>query len=176
MERRKLAALVSFFLVFFVVNILHWQKESIMDHGISVFVPLYPMDLPEKPQRFLPLKYRSFMPSTAILSETGKIVITVDPDTYHARFVRMHQPDLPLQPGEHLLSYRVRRSGGLTSHNTDTNLYFADDAFLIPQDETNMDYVHALFALLRVGKNGRAYLVGLADQDLRLLGRKPFDF
>lgn len=174
-NKRQIFAVVSFCLTLLTVNFFYMQKVSILRNGASVFMPIYPLSSPQSGQRFLSVDYISPIPNTVILSEKGVIIITIDPMRV-GQFKRIFQKGIPLSPDEHFLAYRIKRLEGLTSYNAVASVSFAEDEFFIPPGDTAEDYVNAVYAFLRIGKNGRAYLVGLADKDFRLLGQKPFDF
>lgn len=176
MKHRKTAAIIAFLLTLFVTGALYYQKNQVIKNGISAFMPIFPIPHPKENQRILSIAYRSPVPSTQILSESGMIVISLDRATRAVKFERLYEKGSPLGIGEFLLAYRVKRAEGLTSHNVNALISFADDDFFVPPDEDAKSYINAVYALLRIGSNGRAYLVGLADKDFRLLGAKPLDF
>lgn len=174
-HKRPLFAVLTFILTLCVISFFYYQKAATLHHGASFFMPIYPLMTPRKDQRSFPIDYISPIPNTGILSERGKIVITIDPMRI-GQFKAFYQKSMTLSENDHLLSYRIKRLSGLTSYNVLPSISFADDDFIIPVGESAYDYVNAVYAFLRVGKNGRAYLIGLADKDFRLLGQKPFDF
>jgi len=95
------------------------------------------------------------------LERRGRLVVTLD-ENHVARFVRVHAGE-PLQPGEHLLRYRMRNSWMTVGAE---NYTFGDDY---------QGFRSAVqYAEFRLAPDGTTVLVGVCGPDFKLLEpRKP---
>jgi uncharacterized membrane-anchored protein len=93
------------------------------------------------------------------LEPSGFLVVTLDANQV-ASFVRVHAGE-PLQPGEHLLRYRL----------SNTWLTVGADSFTCESGH-EVYYAAALYAEFRVAPNGDCVLVRLLDPKFKPLGPK----
>jgi uncharacterized membrane-anchored protein len=138
-----------------VLATINWQiaaKQSILDHGVTMLVPLRPVDPRSLMQGdYMALRYADPLPNAETAPERWVMVVTLEDDVIHFR----HLDDgKPLAAGEHRLAYR--RDG--------SNVLFAADSFLFQEGQADR-YARARYAVLKVADNGTALLHGLADAE-----------
>ena len=133
-----------------------WQKEQLLERGDVVLLELAPVDPRSLIQGdYMRLDYaiaRGILGTTS-WSRDGHVVVTLSPSGV-ARFVRLHDPLVPLATGERLLQYRKRGS----------RIRVGSDAFFF-QEGTARKYAEARYGELRVDADGGSVLVGLRDAD-----------
>ena len=143
-----------------VPNYAIFQKERQLASGTPMLVELAPVD----PRSLIQGDYMRLdyaigrqLGSGIDGPRDGRIVVSLDRDSV-ARFVRVHQPGMPVGPGERLLQYR-RRHG---------RLRIGTDAFYFQEGQSER-YVGARYGELRVDPMGGSMLVGLRDRERRPL-------
>lgn len=138
------------------------QRERIVATGTPMLLELAPRDPRSLMQGdYMRLAYalNSQAQQASLGATDGHLVVRID-ERNVASFVRMHDPSVPLAPGEHLLRYRVRAG----------QLRTASEAFFF-EEGTAGRYQRARYAELRVSPRGLAVLVGVRDAELRPLSR-----
>lgn len=162
---RAVLVLGGLLLVLLVPNYAILQKERLLDDGTVVLLELAPVDPRSLIQGdYMRLDYavaRGLSGATGRLEDVGRsapnvprdghIVVRLD-DRGVASFVRWHDPEAPLAPGEHLLQYRRRGS----------TIRIATDAFYFQEGHARR-YERARYGELRVDESGGSVLVGLRD-------------
>jgi uncharacterized membrane-anchored protein len=147
-------------LILIVTNILIFQKEQLLSSPQGILLELAPRD----PRSLIQGDYMAL--AYAITREVpaqdlpadGHLVVAVGANNL-ARYVRVHDPQTALAPGELLLRYRVR--GGL--------LHVGSESFLFQEGQA-ASYEQARYAELRVDGAGESLLVGLRGPDREVLG------
>jgi uncharacterized membrane-anchored protein len=149
-------------LVLAVPTALVVQKERLLANGTTMLLELAPVDPRSLIQGdYMALDYamvREVPYAEGVSPRTGQIVVRLD-DRGVARFVRLHDGDSRLGPGEHLLTYRVRRG----------RLRVGTDAFHF-QEGHAARYQRARYGEVRVAASGTSVLVGLRDSSRAVLG------
>ena len=133
-----------------------WRKEQLLQRGDVALLELAPVDPRSLIQGdYMRLDYAITrgIQDRGSWSRDGRIVVTLAPDGV-ARFVRLHNPVVPLAPGERLLQYRKRGA----------RVRVGSDAFFF-QEGTARKYAGARYGELRVDADGGSVLVGLRDAD-----------
>lgn len=152
---RRTLVLVGLALVLGVSGALVASKERLLASGTVVLLELAPVDPRSLMQGdYMRLDYaiaRDLSGATDTQPETGELVVGLD-SAGVARFVRRHDSDGALAPGEHLLRYRRRGS----------RVRIGTDAFYF-QEGTADRYARARYGEVRVARDGASVLVGLRD-------------
>lgn len=136
------------------------QKENLLANGQVVHLELVPVDPRSLIQGdYMILRY-SISDDTASVNhpEKGLIVIGLDTDNI-ARFVRIYDPDHPLEGREFLLGY----------YSQGPQVRIGPTAFFFQEGDAKY-YDNAKYAELRVSDDGESMLVGLRGDDLERLG------
>jgi uncharacterized membrane-anchored protein len=145
-----------------VPNALVVQKERLVASGTTMLLELAPVDPRSLIQGdYMALDYaisRQIADGRQTWPRTGEIVVTLDEQGV-ARFVRRHEPAVPLRPGEHLLTYRRRRG----------RVRIGTDAFHFQEGHAPR-YQRARYGEVRVAPSGTSVLVGLRDSSRNVLG------
>ncbi len=143
-------------------NVLIAHKEWVLSHGRVVLLELAPVDPRSWIEGdYMRLDYKvsraaGFDPSG--WARDGDLVLRLD-ETGVGQFVRRHEPNVPLGPGEFLLRYRIR----------DRRVRLGAEAFFFQEGHADR-YGGAKYGELRVTPSGESVLVGLRDADRRPLG------
>jgi uncharacterized membrane-anchored protein len=142
------------------VNYAIYQKEDLIRNGEPLFVELGPRDPRSLIQGdYMALRYRIAEElETKDVPIRGQLVVKRDPDNI-AEFVRIHDGQTPLQPGELLLNYYMRYG----QIDVGVNSFFF-------QEGTAEAYEAARYGELRVDPSGTSVLVGLRGPELEVLG------
>lgn len=162
--RRKKASLliVGLVLVLGLVNGQVWIKQRIVEQGVTMLLPLRPVDPRSLIQGdYMRLRYRVAGVDAALrqtLNREGTLVVSLDEQGI-VTALRAHLGE-PLAADEHLLRYRQRAPR--RSRNADT-LRLAPDAFFFQEGDAEQ-YERARYSVVQVAPDGHAVLVGLADE------------
>ena len=147
--------LVGLLLALGVPALLAPQKERLLARGTPVLLELAPVEPRSLIQGdYMRLDYaiaQQLADDVRRWPSTGALVVRLDANGV-ARFVRRHTPDAPVQPGEHLLTYR--RRGGSVRIGTDAFHFQEGDA---PR------YAGARYGEVRVARDSKSVLVRLRD-------------
>lgn len=149
-----------------VAGYLVADKERIIRGGETVYLELAPVDPRSLMQGdYMALRFAAAQAANRAVEEdslprTGHLVLDVD-ERGVARFQALDR-GRSLAPDEIRLRYRSRDGQPAIA----TNAYFF-------QEGTAEAYEEAAFGVLRVTEDGRSVLVGLADDDLAILGPEP---
>lgn len=162
-DRRTLLVPLTAALVLVVANGAIWQKERLIATGDKVYVPLAPVD----PRSLL---QGDFMRLNFAVPAAGGVPGLTGAERPHAiakrdargvaQIVRLGRARDPLQAGE----FRIE----LTPK--DGQWILVTDAWFFREGEA-AKFEQARFGEFRVAPDGKALLVGLADGELRDLGR-----
>jgi uncharacterized membrane-anchored protein len=146
-------------MVLATVNHMVFQKERVLVRGRTMLLRLAPVDPRSLMQGdYMVLRYEiARAVSRGRLENRGRIVVALNENDV-ASFIRFHRGE-PLQPGEHLLSYRNR---GQMRLGAESFFFQEGDAALF---ET------AAYGELKVALSGESVLVGLRNGDFQPLGR-----
>jgi uncharacterized membrane-anchored protein len=145
-----------------VVNIGIWQKEEVIARGRPVFIELAPVDPRSLMQGdYMALNYRMSDELRQQLHQAGtlkrpRVAATVD-ERGVARLDRLASAEMP---ADQLAIELTPKNGGWV---------VASDAWFFREGEGSR-YQEARYGEFRVDRDGRALLVGLADQQLRRIG------
>ncbi|GAK61372.1 hypothetical protein U27_01272 [Candidatus Vecturithrix granuli] len=151
---------ITALLVLAVVNVQIVQKERLLQQGITMLLRLAPVDPRSLIQGdYMALRYDlpEFLREHS-LPRDGHVVVRLD-EQQVATILRLHRPEAPPGPGEHLLRYR-RREG---------SVQLGSKAFFFQEGHADY-YANARYGELRVNNSGESVLVGLRDNDLHPLG------
>jgi uncharacterized membrane-anchored protein len=145
-----------------VPNALVVQKERLLTSGTPMLLELAPVDPRSLIQGdYMSLDYamvRQIAGSNGAVPRAGKVVVALDEQGV-ARFIRRYEPGTPLRPGEHLLTYRLRRR----------RVRIGTDAFHFQEGHAQR-YQGARYGEVRVSPSGTSVLVGLRDSSRNVLG------
>jgi len=149
-------------LVVVVLGVLVAGKERILAHGTPVLLELAPVD----PRSLMQGDYMvlDYALSREVAQQDhhardGSLVLRLDENGV-GRFVREHAPDTPLDPGELLLRYKVRKR----------RVRLGAETFFFQEGHAER-YARAKYGELRVAGDGSSVLVGLRDAERQPLGR-----
>ena len=149
-----LAANLILVLAFFAFSVI--QEETLMSNGTEILLRLAPVD----PRSLMQGDYMAldFEVTRKISydSKSGYVVVKVGDDKV-AEFVRV-QNDKDVNDGEHLIRYK-RQSGRLSIG--------ADNYFF--QEGSGKKFENAKYGLLKVDPDGNSILIGLCNEDGRLI-------
>jgi uncharacterized membrane-anchored protein len=153
--------LVFLLLILGAVNALIWQKQALIESGRPVYVALAPVD----PRSLMQGDYMrlafTLPPGAEALplrgAERPRVVMGLD-ERGIARPLRLAQPGAPLATGELLLELTPK----------DGRWILVTDAWFFREGEAQR-FARARFGEFRVAPDGRALLVGLADEGLKSL-------
>jgi uncharacterized membrane-anchored protein len=147
-------------LVFGFVNYAIYQKEALIRNGEPLFVELGPRDPRSLIQGdYMALRYRIAEDlETKGVPPRGQLVVKRNTAGI-AEFVRTHDGQTPLQPGELLLNYYLRYG----------QIEVGVNAFFF-QEGTADAYAEARYGELRVEPAGTSVLIGLRGANLETLG------
>ena len=154
---------ITTLLVFVVVNVQIVQKELLLKQGITMLLRLAPVDPRSLIQGdYMALRYAlpEFLREDS-LPRDGHVVVHLD-EQQVATLLRVHTPDAPPGPGEHLLRYRWREG----------SIQLGSKAFFFQERHAGY-YANARYGELRVNHSGESVLVGLRDANLHPLGPPP---
>jgi uncharacterized membrane-anchored protein len=148
-------------LVVLALVVLVVRKEQVLTHGTPLLLELAPVDPRSLMQGdYMVLDYavsRELGWSNA--PEEGRLVLRLDEHGV-GRFVRKHEPETPLAPGELLLRYKVR----------DGRIRLGAESFFFQEGHADR-YAGAKYGELRVTGDGSSVLVGLRNAERQPLGR-----
>ena len=168
LDARTWAVLASAALCLLVANGAIWQKENLIAHGKPMFLPLVPVDPRSLMQGdYMRLRFATLEDRTLpLLSDLGgkrpHMVVRLDARRV-ASLVRVYQPDTPLAPDEMLVELTPK----------DGNWVVVTDAWFFKEGDGAVWQV-AKVGEFRVLPDGRALLVGMADEHLRpIAGSSP---
>lgn len=138
------------------------HKELVLASGTTALLRLAPRD----PRSLLQGDYMELRYAIAAEVEKqaqgwprdGALVVALDGNGV-ATFVRRHA-DAPLAAGERLLRYRLRGAG----------LRLGAESFFFQEGQGSL-YAAARYGELKVAPDGESVLVGLRDEQRRVLGR-----
>jgi uncharacterized membrane-anchored protein len=150
-------------LVVLTLLVLVVRKERVLAHGTPVLLELAPVD----PRSLMQGDYMvlNYAISGEVLqrggySREGRLVLRLDENGV-GRFVREDEPGTPLEPGELLLRYKVRKG----------RVRLGAESFFFQEGQADR-YTRAKYGELRVAGDGSSVLVGLRDAEHRPLGRE----
>lgn len=165
MNRKLYVGIVlgSLALLLFAVNVTIWQRENLLRDGQVVLLELVPVDPRSLMQGdYMALRFavaQKLQPAGAVDSSVtdGHVVVKRDLRNIGA-FDRVYRDGEALAANESRVHYRLRK------HNVRivTNAYFF-------QEGTADAYSSAKYGELRVAANGEALLVGMRDNDLKII-------
>ncbi len=154
-------------LVLGVINLAIWQKENLIADGVPVSLALAPVD----PRSLMQGDYMALDWAVArdlaqryeleSLPHSGLLVLRRVGQSMRADLVRLDDGK-PLAVGEFKLAYKIR--GGRVRIVTDA-FYF--------QEGQGQVFERARYGDVRVNQKGQAMLVGMQDQDFRLIAPAP---
>ena len=160
MRMRNIVLWLGVVLVLGFVNYHIVRKERLLNASQTVFFQLGPRDPRSLIQGdYMALRYR--VPANIDISElpdTGVLVFVID-ERQIAALTRVHSRENPLKSGEYPVNYQKR----------DGNLYLGTDAFFFQEGHAQY-YATARYGEMRVSGSGESVLVGLRDEELRVLG------
>jgi uncharacterized membrane-anchored protein len=147
-----------------LVNVQIWDKETVIARGQPVFVELAPVDPRSLMQGdYMRLAYRGPRDLAAALGPAGgdrRLVVARRDGRGIATMLRPAQPGEVVADGELLLELIPK--GG--------RWIVASDAWYFKEGDAER-WTAARYGEFRVSADGRALLVGMADSDLRRIGR-----
>jgi uncharacterized membrane-anchored protein len=158
---RSAVLLAGLGIVLLAVNHAIWQRQQIVEQGREVLLELRPADPRSLIQGdYMRLRYadQAFPdPATAReMPREGRVVLRVDADGV-GRFAR-EDDGARLGPDELRLRYELRLDAG--------ELRYGAETFQFQEGHSDI-YGDARYGILRVGPDGLAVLIGLADRDRR---------
>jgi len=149
-------------LILIVVNAMIFGKEKILSEGETMLLQLAPIDPRSLMQGdYMALRYslaneiRQKTPEQ--VSTDGQVVVTLNQQAV-AQFVRLHDPSIPLATNERLLRFRQRGN----------QVRLASNAYFF-QEGHGKYYQNARYGELRVNHDGNAVLLGLRDNQYRVI-------
>lgn len=160
LKLRHLIMIVIGLIVLAFINFSIIQTETSLAQGRVILLELAPVDPRSLIQGdYMRLNYAltDQLRSMNDLPERGQLVLQVD-ERNVAAFARLYQGEA-LAPNETLLNYRKQ----------DWEVWIAPESFFFQEGHAGY-YEEAEYGALRVAENGQAMLVGLAGEDLNLLG------
>ena len=139
------------------------RKQGVVDEGAQILLPIRPTDPRSLLQGdYMSLRYaHTALPPdslTASLPRRGSVVVRLDADGV-AAFARLDD-GAPLAAGELRLRYKRRFY--------EQEVSYGADAFYFQEGRADL-YAKAKFGVLRVDGEGNSILVGLADEDHKML-------
>ena len=161
MKGKRIIFAVASFIIFLAVNGLIWQKQRLLRTGEVMLLQLAPRDPRSLMQGdYMTLRYTLTEEGVQAAAETaikGALVVKLDEHRI-ARFVRVHKGE-NLAPDERLLRYRLREG----------ELSVGAESFFFQEGRADL-YARARYGEIRVSSKGESLLVGLRDENLKLLG------
>jgi uncharacterized membrane-anchored protein len=148
-------------LILMVANGLIAQKEYLIAQGEPVYIALAPVDPRSIMQGdYMSLRYDIDDEAEDVVDwpQRGQIVVQLD-ERQVADYVRRYTADVPLQPDERLLNYRIQND----------QLVIGPDSFFFQEKQAEL-YQEARFAEVRLTNDGTMLLLGLRDENLVRLG------
>ncbi|MDY7544980.1 GDYXXLXY domain-containing protein [Glaciimonas sp. CA11.2] len=155
--------LIGLMLILAAINQAIWHKEEVLKYGRSVSLAMAPVDPRSLMQGdYMALDWqlsRDIMASSLSLPITGKAVISVPDESGQipAKFVRIDNGK-PLAANEALIEYRLRNG----------RVRVVSDAYFF-QEGQGAAFANARYGQFRVASDGQALLVGLQDDQMRLI-------
>ncbi|MDY7092117.1 MAG: GDYXXLXY domain-containing protein [Acidobacteriota bacterium] len=155
----KRIALVAGVLILAWINFTIWSHEQVVRHGETIFLELAPVD-PRSPMQgdYMALAFKAVREAErAGLGDGDRAILQLD----EQGIGRFHRPDTggDLDAGERRLQLHLR--GDRLGPGT--------NAFFFQEGHAGL-YAGARYGELRLDADGKAYLVALRDEELRLLG------
>lgn len=147
-------------LVLLLANVTIVQREYQIAHGAQVFVRLAPRDPRSLMQGdYMALRTELNEPLYDVYAETGSSVAVLSTDADGVAIgVQQWTSGMTLAPHDHLLAFEVGRQGAV----------LAADAWYFTEGDAER-WAAARYGEYRIGKDGRAWLVGLRGEGLARL-------
>ncbi len=161
MNYRNLITWATLALILIVANGMVMQREILRATGQVILLELAPADPRSLLQGdYMRLNYSLFDDlREASPDQSKRLVLKVNPTTRVAKFLRVDN-GRPLKENEIYLNFIRLDSWSYT---------IGGEAFFFQEGQADF-YSQAVFAELRVAASGDSLLVGLRDEDLKLLG------
>ena len=161
---RRWIVLAAGALILGAVNVVIWQRETLLAEGRTVLLELAPVDPRSLMQGdYMALRFRlendAFPRQASKGLKDGRVVVTLDSRGVGA-FSRFEDAT-PLAANEARLRYRVRNE----------RVKFATNAFFFQEGEAAR-FQGARYGELRVAADGEMLLTALRDEKLGLLGEQ----
>ena len=157
---KKIVILLNLVLVVFLFNFSVWKKEKVLAEGNLVLLKLAPVDPRSLMQGdYMELRY-DFGITEAMrtpVAKRGFCVIKTDANKV-GRAVRFQTGPTPLREGEQLLRY----------HRSQFDIHLGAESYFF-EEGTAESFNNARYGGLRVDDKGNSILVGLYDEQHRLI-------
>jgi uncharacterized membrane-anchored protein len=149
------------FVIFVLITYLSYQRELLAVNGRVVLLQLAPVDPRSLMQGdYMQLRYAladDIANNTSL--ERGFVVVRLDPNNV-AHFVRVHDPSIPLFARDILLPFRG---------SNPWDMQIGSKSYFMQEGHAEY-YDTAQYGELRLSNSGTLMLVGLRDENFKLLG------
>ena len=155
---RQLTIFVTVIVILVAINFQIYQKEQLLTEGSTILLELAPVDprsLMQGDYMILRYKVAGLAEATGV-EKDGFLVMGLDENKV-AKFVRIYD-DEDLQPAEFLLQFRKRGRG----------INLGAESFFFQEGHARF-YNNARYGELKVTKDGDSVLIGLRDQQFKLI-------
>ncbi len=170
----------------FYYNLMYWAGEVIIiitikiklitlnhieNNGRTVLVPLYFAEKGDfDDDGYMKIRYENIIPDTNFKKRQGYVVVSSDINKV-AIYSRFLDKEMPVEIGEFLLKYQVRRPFGFFASDGIVRISFGSEDFYIKDTGLLSHFSRARYAILKVAPDGTSILYGLADMNYQDLGR-----
>ena len=160
---KKIIILVNLVLLIGYINWSIVAKEKTLKNGRLVLLELAPVDPRSLIQGdYMSLRYSiAEIPYKTKISKRGYCIINEDPK-HAAKFVRFQDKIEPLKPNEFAIKYFSSGNYGFTNVHLGAESYFFEEG----QGEK---FDKARYGGLKIDNDGNSVLIGLYDQDYKLI-------
>ena len=158
-------------LILGVLNTQIYQKETLIREGEPIFVALAPADPRSLMQgdymrlRFnIPIQLQSVVEKSARWPASREMIVIKLDSKQRATPLRTYEPTEKLKPDERIVELTPVKG----------NWTFVTDAWFFEEGD-GMRWQKAKYGVFRLMPNGKALLVGMADEDLNMIPERPSD-
>ena len=155
---RQLTIFITVIVILVAINFQIYQKEQLLTEGSTILLELAPVDprsLMQGDYMILRYKVAGLAEATGVKKD-GFLVMELDENKV-AKFVRIYDDD-DLQPAEFLLQFRKRGRG----------INLGAESFFFQEGHARF-YNNARYGELKVTEDGDSVLIGLRDQQFKLI-------
>ncbi len=155
---RQLTIFITVIVILVAINFQIYQKEQLLTEGSTILLELAPVDprsLMQGDYMILRYKVAGLAEATGVKKD-GFLVMELDENKV-AKFVRIYD-DEDLQPAEFLLQFRKRGRG----------INLGAESFFFQEGHARF-YNNARYGELKVTEDGDSVLIGLRDQQFKLI-------
>lgn len=158
-------------IILIAVNVKLMTLDYIVANGRTVLLPLYFADKEDVNNNgYMTIRYENIIPDTNFNENRGVIVVSGDINKV-AIYSRFFSRQMPVEIGEFLLKYEVKRPFGFFDMDGMVRVSFGSEKFYFKESGLSEHYLRARYAILKLSEDGTGVLYGLADMNYQDLGR-----